>query len=45
MFRIRVLSDLVQFRLRDLYSYQCCGSGMFIPDPGTEFFPTRIQDP
>ncbi len=23
---------------------QCCGSGMFIPDPGTEFFPSRIPD-
>jgi hypothetical protein len=24
-------------------SGQCCGSGMFIPDPG--FFPSRIPDP
>jgi hypothetical protein len=31
---------------------QCCGSGMFIPDPnfsipdtGSEFLPSRIQDP
>jgi hypothetical protein len=29
---------------------QCCGSGMFIPDPkffhpGSEFFPFRIPDP
>ncbi len=23
----------------------CCGSGMFIPDPGAEFFPSRISDP
>jgi hypothetical protein len=22
---------------------QCCGSGMFIPDPGSECFPSRIQ--
>jgi hypothetical protein len=22
---------------------QCCGSGMFIPDPGYEFFPSRIR--
>ncbi len=22
---------------------QCCGSGMFIPDPGSELFPSRIQ--
>ncbi len=25
--------------------YQCCGSGMFIPDPGSDFFPSRIPDP
>ncbi len=24
---------------------QCCGSGMFIPDPESEFFPSRIPDP
>ncbi len=24
---------------------QCCGSGMFIPDPGFDFFPSRIPDP
>jgi hypothetical protein len=23
---------------------QCCGSGLFIPDPGSEFFPSRILD-
>ncbi len=23
--------------------FQCCGSGMFIPDPG--FYPSRIPDP
>ncbi len=22
---------------------QCCGSGMFIPDPGSDFFPSRIR--
>jgi hypothetical protein len=22
---------------------QCCGSGMFILDPGSEFFPSRIR--
>jgi hypothetical protein len=26
-----------------LCRYQCCGSGMFIPNPGSEFFPSRIQ--
>jgi len=24
---------------------QCCGSGMFIPDPGSGFSPSRIPDP
>jgi hypothetical protein len=24
---------------------QCCGSGMFIPDPVSDFFPSRIPDP
>ncbi len=28
-----------------LITDQCCGSGMFIPDPGSEFFPSRIPDP
>ncbi len=26
-------------------THQCCGSRMFIPDPGSEFFPSRIPDP
>jgi hypothetical protein len=28
-------------RRKDLF--QCCGSGMFIPDP--DFYPSRIPDP
>jgi hypothetical protein len=24
-------------------AHQCCGSGMFIPDP--DFYPSRISDP
>jgi hypothetical protein len=24
-------------------AYQCCGSVMFIPDPGSEFLPSRIR--
>jgi hypothetical protein len=24
---------------------KCYGSGMFIPDPGSKFFPSRIPDP
>jgi hypothetical protein len=32
----------------DIFSmphHQCCGSGMFISDPGSDFFPSRIPDP
>jgi hypothetical protein len=25
--------------------HQWCGTGMFIPDPGSDFFPSRIPDP
>jgi hypothetical protein len=25
--------------------WQCCGSGMFIPGPGSEFYPSRLPDP
>ncbi len=25
--------------------HQCCGFGMFIPDPGSWFYPSRIPDP
>ena len=28
-----------------LPSGRCCGSGRFIPDPGSDFFPSRIPDP
>jgi hypothetical protein len=38
--------------LKSICYYQCCGSGMFIPDqnfsiqdPGSEFSPSRIPDP
>ncbi len=24
---------------------ECCGSGMYIPDPGADFFPSRFPDP
>jgi hypothetical protein len=34
----------VSFYLLHL-NIQCCGSGMFIPDPGSYFFPSRIPDP
>ncbi len=26
-----------------IYCHQCCGSGMFIPDSGSNFFPSRIR--
>ncbi len=29
--------------LQHYYRLQCCGSGMFIPDP--DFYPSRIPDP
>jgi hypothetical protein len=29
----------------DIILYQCGGSGMLIPDPGSHFFPSRIPDP
>ncbi len=32
-------------RILITYFLQCCGSGMFIPDPGSDFFPSRIPDP
>ncbi len=31
------------FTTKNLLSEQCCGSGMFIPDP--DFYPFRISDP
>jgi hypothetical protein len=32
--------------VKNIYaSGQCCGSGMFIPDPGSWFYPSRIPDP
>jgi hypothetical protein len=36
--KARVLSKILTCRK------QRCGSGMFIPDPGSEFFPSGIQD-
>ncbi len=38
----------IQAELRQQFSvntYQCCGSGMFIPASGSEFFPSRIPYP
>ncbi len=38
----------IEFRRKSKFlpsSVQCCGSGMFIPEPGQEFVPSRIPDP
>jgi hypothetical protein len=40
--RYRVYRMFIFYRNKNI---QCCGSGMFIPDPGSDFFPSRIQDP
>ncbi len=34
-FKLASLSKILHFKLA---FYQCCGSGMFIPDPGSDFF-------
>ncbi len=32
-------------KIREESGDQCCGSGMFIPDPGSNIFSSRIPDP
>ncbi len=45
-FLINMLSQAVDIRFQIIDTIaQCCGSGMFIPEPGAEFFPSRIPDP
>ncbi len=39
-----VLLFLIRISSTESYG-QCGGSGMFIPDPGSDFFPSRIPDP
>jgi hypothetical protein len=34
---------LVAYQIRGHEHDQCCGSGMFIPDP--DYYPSRISDP
>jgi hypothetical protein len=34
-----------RYQCRGSGSGQCCGSGMFIPDPRTELIPSRFPDP
>ncbi len=41
MFQARICMD--PHLLLTVGSSQCCGSGMFIPDPGSDFFPSRIR--
>ncbi len=38
---------IIQIRsnMKRIGNPQCCGSGMFIPDPGSKFIPSRIPDP
>ncbi len=38
-------STTLVLRISDVEKNQWCGSGMFIPDPGSDFFPSRIPDP
>jgi hypothetical protein len=34
---------LKRYKIKFKRNCQCCGSGMFIPDP--DFYPSRIPDP
>ncbi len=38
-----VLAALASYNRYSFNNFQCCGSRMFIPDPGSEFFPSRIH--
>ncbi len=42
-FHCQICTRGTRFKFFSLW--QCCGSGMFIPDPGSNFFPSRIPDP
>jgi len=37
------IKDLKRYKIKFKRNCQCCGSGMFIPDP--DFYPSRIPDP
>ncbi len=39
-----VLAALASYNRYSFNDFQCCGSGMFLPDPGSEFFPSQIPD-
>jgi hypothetical protein len=45
-FEVKTRSEIITIRYQEPYyggKDQCCGSGMFIPDPGSDFF--SIPDP
>jgi len=42
---LAVSTTLANFFANILRIKQCCGSRMFIPDYGSDFFPSRIPDP
>jgi hypothetical protein len=42
--RIKIMGLIFVDDVRYLW-FQCCGSGMFIPDPESESFPSQIPDP
>jgi hypothetical protein len=41
---VDILSQ-IKYKLSATATKQCCGSGMFIPDPRSDFFLPRIPDP
>ncbi len=48
--RIRIHNTAIRYVIYKVPRIQCCGSGMFIPDPGSWFLPildpgSRIPDP
>jgi hypothetical protein len=44
-YTLSVRTSVIPFYYGFSSAKQCCGSGMFIPDPGSDFFPSRIPDP
>ncbi len=38
-----ISSDLKDLTSKKFYGEQCCGSGINIPDPGSDFLPSRIR--
>jgi hypothetical protein len=42
-FLASAVRSAAQYQVRNKFFFQCCGSGMFIPDP--DFCPSRISNP